>query len=99
MSEFAPNVKPRCAVPIDLDINIAASEFKADPFPFYRRLREVAPVHRVKLPDGKMAWLVTRYDDVVRVLTDERFAKDVFRVLTKISWRSHLGWRSCWGLC
>lgn len=83
MSEFAPNVKPRCAVPIDLDINIAASEFKADPFPFYRRLREVAPVHRVKLPDGKMAWLVTRYDDVVRVLTDERFAKDVFRVLTK----------------
>jgi cytochrome P450 len=70
-------------VAIDLNVNIASSEFKADPFPFYRRLREVAPVHRVKLPDGKMAWLVTRYDDVVRVLTDERFAKDPFRVLTK----------------
>jgi cytochrome P450 len=70
-------------VTIDVNVNIAASEFKADPFPFYRRLRELAPVHRVKLPDDQMAWLVTRYDDVVTVLTDERFAKDVFRVLSK----------------
>jgi cytochrome P450 len=70
-------------VTIDLNVNIAAAEFKADPFPFYHRLRELAPVYRVKLPDGQMAWLVTRYDDVVRVLTDERFAKDVFRVRSK----------------
>lgn len=68
---------------VDLNVNIAASEFKADPFPLYRRLRELAPVYRVKLPDRQMAWLVTRYDDVVTVLTDERFAKDVFRVLSK----------------
>jgi cytochrome P450 PksS len=70
-------------VTIDLNVSIAASEFKADPFPFYRRLRERAPVYRAKLPDGQMAWLVTRYDDVVRVLTDGRFAKDAFRVLSK----------------
>ncbi|HET6324842.1 MAG TPA: cytochrome P450 [Planctomycetaceae bacterium] len=68
---------------VDLNVNIAGSEFKADPFPFYRRLRERAPVYRVKLPDGQKAWLVTRYDDVVTVLTDERFAKDAFRVLSK----------------
>jgi len=70
-------------VTIDLNVNIAGSEFKADPFPYYRRMREVAPVHRVKLPDGKPAWLVTRYDDVVQVLTDERLSKDPFRVLSK----------------
>jgi cytochrome P450 len=70
-------------VTIDLNVNIAASEFKADPFPYYRRMREVAPVHRVKLPDGKPAWMVTRYDDVVQVLTDDRFSKDPFRVLSK----------------
>jgi len=70
-------------VTVDLNVNIAASEFKADPFPFYRRLREVAPVYRVMQPDRQMAWLVTRYDDVVQVLTDERFAKDAFRVLSK----------------
>jgi cytochrome P450 PksS len=71
------------AVTIDLNVNIAAPAFKADPFPFYRRLREEAPVYRVKLPDRQSAWLVSRYDDVVRVLTDERFAKDAFRILSK----------------
>jgi cytochrome P450 len=70
-------------VTIDLNVNIAASEFKADPFPVYRRLRELAPVHRVQLPDRQKAWLVTRYDDVVAVLTDERFSKDAFLVLSK----------------
>jgi len=70
-------------VTVNLNVNIAASEFKADPFPFYRRLREIAPVYRVNLPDRQMAWLVTRYDDVVTVLTDERFAKDIFRVRSK----------------
>jgi cytochrome P450 len=70
-------------VTIDSNVNIAAPEFKADPFPFYRQLRALAPVHRVTLPDRQMAWLVTRYDDVVTVLTDERFAKDIFRVLSK----------------
>ena len=50
---------------VDLDVNIASSEFKADPFPFYRRLREIAPFYRVKTPDRQMAWLVTRYSDVV----------------------------------
>src|SRR6476469_9182883 len=68
---------------VDLDVNIASSEFKADPFPFYRHLREHAPVFRVKMPDRQTAWLVTRYGDVVDVLTDERFAKDHFRVLSK----------------
>ncbi len=68
---------------VDLNVNIAGPEFKADPFPFYRRLRQEAPVYRVQLPDRQKAWLVTRYDDVVSVLTDERFAKDAFRVLSK----------------
>ena len=68
---------------VDLNVSIASSEFKADPFPFYRHLREQAPVFRVKMPDGQTAWLVTRYDDVVNVLTDERFGKDAFRVLSK----------------
>jgi cytochrome P450 PksS len=69
-------------VATDLNVNIASPEFKADPFPYYRKLREQAPVHRVTLPDKQTAWLVTRYDDVVAVLKDERFAKDRFRVLS-----------------
>ena len=57
-------------------VNIASSEFKADPFPFYARLRAEAPVYQTKLPDRRDVWLVTRYDDVVALLKDDRFGKD-----------------------
>ncbi len=46
--------------------------FIADPYPFYRELREKAPVF--KTPMG--FWLVSRYEDVALVLRDKRFGKD-----------------------
>jgi cytochrome P450 len=46
--------------------------FIADPYPFYHRLREAAPVF--KTPQG--FWLLTRYDDVALSLRDKRFGKD-----------------------
>ncbi len=64
------------------DPNIASPEFKANPYPFYARLRAEAPVFRVRLPDKQPAWLVTRYDDVAGVLKDERFVKDRGNALT-----------------
>lgn len=60
-------------------INLISPEFKADPFPFYARLRAEQPVCRVDIalaPGLREAWLVTRYDDVVTVLKDSRFAKN-----------------------
>jgi cytochrome P450 PksS len=63
-------------------VNIAAPGHKANPYPFYARLRAEAPVHCVSIGGGQVAWLVTRYDDVVQVLKDERFAKDRFKALT-----------------
>src|SRR5262245_16597616 len=62
--------------------NLASPEFKADPYPFYARLRAEAPVCRVTLPTRETVWLVTRYEDVVTVLKDERFAKDWANALT-----------------
>jgi cytochrome P450 len=57
--------------------DLASPLFKADPYPFYyARLRAEAPVWRTTLPDKRAAWLVTRYDDVARVLKDNTFAKD-----------------------
>jgi cytochrome P450 PksS len=64
------------------EVNITSAAFKADPYPFYARLRAESPAHRVTLPDGQAVWLVTRYDDVAMVLKDERFAKDRFKTLT-----------------
>src|SRR5829696_2019555 len=46
--------------------------FIADPYPFYRRLREEAPVFRT--PQG--FWLLSRYEDVAFSLRDRRFGKD-----------------------
>ncbi len=55
--------------------DIAKPHFKANPYPFYRKLRAEMPVCRTKLL-GAPTWLVTCYDDVVTVLRDERFVKD-----------------------
>ena len=59
-----------------LSIDITSAAFKADPFPFYARLRRESPVVAVRLPDKRRAWLVTRYEDVQFVLKVERFVKN-----------------------
>jgi cytochrome P450 PksS len=40
-------------------------------------MRAEAPVARVILPDKREAWLITRYDDVLAGLRDERLVKDL----------------------
>src|SRR5947207_534194 len=65
-----------------MNVNIASPEFKANPYPFYARLRAEAPLWRVTLPSKQTAWLITRYDDVVMALKDERFAKNKLNALT-----------------
>jgi cytochrome P450 len=56
--------------------DLANPQFKANPYPFYARLRAEAPVWRTTLPDKRVAWLVTRYEDVAGVLRDDTFTKD-----------------------
>ena len=49
-----------------------SEEAKTDPYPTYRRLRTLDPVHRMRTID---AWALTRYRDVEAVLRDHaRFA-------------------------
>ena len=45
------------------------SDFHHDPYPYYRSLRERAPVHRSQ---GGF-WVLTRHADCLRVLSDRRF--------------------------
>jgi cytochrome P450 len=56
--------------------DLANPQFKANPYPFYACLRAEAPVWRTMLPDKRVAWMVTRYEDVAGVLRDDTFAKD-----------------------
>ncbi len=46
-------------------------EVHANPYPMYVRLREEDPVHWSALME---AWILTRYADIVAVLTDSRFS-------------------------
>src|SRR5262245_50698473 len=50
--------------------------FDAWPYDQYRRLREAEPVHWSELLCG---WVVTRYDDVTRLLRDATLSSDLER--------------------
>ncbi len=57
--------------------DLASPGFKANPYPFYARLRAEAPVYRTRWTSFRLpAWVVSRYGDVLAVLRDERFSKD-----------------------
>ena len=48
---------------------LATEEGRADPYPLYRQLRELAPLYRSGL-DG--LWYASRYDDCKAILVDPR---------------------------
>ena len=71
--------------PADIESpDLSSPRFKANPYPFYARLRAESPVHRMKqsfwLPT---VWVVTRYADALAVLKDDRFSNDF---TSKLPW-------------
>ncbi len=64
---------------------------QGEPLPILRSSACRSPLWRTTLPDKRTAWLVTRYEDVARVLKDGIFAKDRLNAmdseqLTKTPW-------------
>ncbi|HEX7052427.1 MAG TPA: cytochrome P450 [Burkholderiales bacterium] len=59
-----------------IDFDPGAADFRADPFPTYRRLRDEDPAH---WNPALKAWVLTRYEDVKRVCLDERMSSDRLR--------------------
>ena len=53
----------------DLDELLTSPEFYRDPYPAFHRLRAEAPVH---WSDAWGGWVLTRYDDIEKVLRDFR---------------------------
>jgi cytochrome P450 len=49
----------------------------SDPALLRAALGNPGPVHRVRLPDGMPAWLVTGHDEVRQVLSDHRFVRSI----------------------
>jgi cytochrome P450 len=59
-----------------VDLDATDPGFKADPYPTYAALRVSAPVRRITL-NTMPAWLVTRYEDVRRLLADPRLSNSL----------------------
>lgn len=61
-------------------------EGRRDPYRYYHRIRELAPVHR---SDDLHVWLLTRYDDCAAALRDPRLGKDYVRTMDvrRADWR------------
>jgi cytochrome P450 len=56
------------------ELDSLSSDFLADPYPYYFRLRTTDPVHC----STRGVWILTRYDDVATVLRDLRFGRKGF---------------------
>ncbi|WP_434388291.1 cytochrome P450 [Melittangium boletus] len=68
-------------------INLLAPEIRANPYPFYARMRREAPVSQVD-PGG--LWAVTRYEDVLHVLKHPQlFSSEGFRQAYRPGWISN----------
>ncbi|MFE4373641.1 cytochrome P450 [Streptomyces sp. NPDC056835] len=57
-------------------LSLYGKEYKTDPYPLYRKLREKGPVHRVNFPSGVNAWLITGYEAAHSALNDDRLGKN-----------------------
>ena len=59
-------------------------QIRSNPYPFYKQLREQDPVHWDKEMDF---WVLTRYDDIASLYTDDRFsrAQGLMRGFEKLS--------------
>ncbi|SFQ64714.1 Cytochrome P450 [Amycolatopsis arida] len=57
--------------------------YRADPYPYFRRLRELAPIYRS--PRGH--WLISRHRDVAAVFRDSRFGHGSDEVLGQNNFR------------
>ncbi|GAA2418378.1 cytochrome P450 [Streptomyces glaucosporus] len=62
------------AAPIDLAA--LGDDFVRDPYPVYAELRARGPVHRVRIPEDAVAWLVVGYEEARAALADRRLSKD-----------------------
>src|SRR2546425_5998018 len=49
-------------------VDWTSQEFLADPYPYYKLLRESDPVH---FDEARRSWMLTRYNDIANVLHDD----------------------------
>jgi cytochrome P450 len=61
-------------------VSLLSPEFEEDPIGALARLRDKSPLVRVGYPGGARVWLVTRGEDIRKVMSDPRFVVDAAKV-------------------
>ena len=62
-----------------LDIDLNGPEAVSDPYPIHDQFRSQDPVH---LSPHNGVWFISRYDDLISLVRDERMSSDRFRAMT-----------------
>ncbi|MCG7524257.1 cytochrome P450 [Streptomyces sp. OfavH-34-F] len=60
---------------VDLDLR-GLTDFTANPYPYYERMRAAGPVHTIRTDDFDRVWLVVGYEEGRAALADPRLGKD-----------------------
>ncbi len=64
-----------------LEVDLIAPDVLRNPHPTLAKLREEAPIYQVQHREmGSYPWLLTRYEDAIALMNDERFTKSFQRI-------------------
>ncbi|CAM3680414.1 cytochrome P450 [Streptomyces albus] len=59
-----------------IDLAALGEDFVRNPYPVYAALRARGPVHRVRIPEGALGWLVVGHEAARATLNDSRLSKN-----------------------
>ncbi|MFF7177938.1 cytochrome P450 [Streptomyces sp. NPDC008121] len=59
----------------DIDLGEYGPDFTVNPHPYYAKMREAGPVHRIRTTDGSRLWLVVGHEAARAALADPRLSK------------------------
>ncbi|PGM95995.1 cytochrome P450 family protein [Bacillus cereus] len=70
------SIKNKVGRKIEDGINLASAQFKEDAYEIYKESRKVQPILFVNQIEIGKEWLITRYEDALPLLKDNRLKKD-----------------------
>lgn len=68
-------MKNKVGIRIEDGINLASAQFKEDAYEIYKESRKVQPVLFVNKTELGAEWLITRYEDALPLLKDNRLKR------------------------
>ncbi|EJS76443.1 cytochrome P450 family protein [Bacillus cereus] len=74
------SMKNKVGLRIENGINLASAQFKEDAYEIYKESRKVQPILFVNKTELGTEWLITRYEDALPLLKDNRLKKDLVNV-------------------